>query len=341
VAVASNPMKPGPRNLITDVAGLRVGNADDTALKSGATVLVGDEPFIASVDIMGGAPGTRETELLDPQRTVETIDALVLSGGSAFGLDAPSGVSDGLRAIGRGFQLGPALIPIVPGAIIFDLLNGGDKSWQENPYRALGFDALTNAKPDFKLGSHGAGKGAVTGNLKGGLGSASLVMPCGTTVGALVVANPIGNVVTSNGLFHAAPFEIDDEFGGLGPDPKAQGCHPHRSLKIEKMMERAAGADTTPMANTTIAIVATDAILSKTQCKRMAVMAQDGLGRAIVPAHSPMDGDLIFAASTGKHATPELADLGHAAAMCLSRAIARAVWEATPEPRDMLPCLRG
>lgn len=333
------PMQPGPRNLITDVAGLRVGNADDACLKSGTTVLVGDAPFVASVDVMGGAPGTRETELLDPQRTVEAVDALVLSGGSAFGLDAPSGVSDGLRAMGRGFQLGPALIPIVPGAIIFDLLNGGDKAWEDNPYRALGRSALENASPDFSLGSHGAGKGAVTGSYKGGLGSASLVMPCGTTVGALVAANPIGNVVTPNGHFHAAPYEINAEFGGRGPDPQPMGCLPHHSAKIVKMMELASGADQAPTANTTIAIVATDATLSKAQCKRMAVMAQDGLGRAIVPAHSPMDGDLIFAVSTGKRDAPELSDLGHAAAMCLSRAIARAVWEARPEPGDVLPCL--
>lgn len=335
------PMKPGPRNLITDVEGLRVGNADDTELKSGTTVLVGDTPFTASVDIMGGAPGTRETELLDPQRTVEQVDALVLSGGSAFGLDAPSGVSDGLRNIGRGFQLGPALIPIVPGAIIFDLLNGGDKAWRENPYRALGRSALNNASETFALGSHGAGKGAVTGNCKGGLGSASLVMPCGTTVGALVAANPIGNVVTSNGYFHAAAFEIGAEFGGLGPDPRSIGCLPHHSEKVAKMMELAADANQAPTANTTIAIVATDATLTKAQCKRMAVMAQDGLGRAIVPAHSPMDGDLIFAASTGKRKAPELTDLGHAAAMCLSRAIARAAWEATPEEGDVLPCIRS
>lgn len=335
------PMHPGPRNLITDIEGLRVGNSDDTRLKSGTTVLVGDAPFVASVDVMGGAPGTRETELLDPQRTVEAVDALVLSGGSAFGLDAPSGVSDGLRAMGRGFQLGPALIPIVPGAIIFDLLNGGDKAWEENPYRALGRAAFENASEDFALGSHGAGKGAVTGNYKGGLGSASLVMPCGTVVGALVAANPIGNVVTPNGHFHAAPFEIGTEFGGLGPDPQPMGCLPHRSEKVAKMMELAAGADQAPTANTTIAIVATDATLTKAQCKRMAVMAQDGLGRAIVPAHSPMDGDLIFAAATGKRVAPELSDLGHAAAMCLSRAIARAVWEARPEEGDVLPCIRN
>ena len=340
MGAVSKTMQPGPRNLITDVAGLRVGNADDTALKSGATVLVADTPFVASVDVMGGAPGTRETELLDPQRTVGEVDALVLSGGSAFGLDAPSGVTDGLRAQGRGFQLGPAIIPIVPGAIIFDLLNGGDKGWDENPYRALGRQAFDNASGNFKLGSHGAGKGAVTGNLKGGLGSASIVLPCGATVGALVVANPIGNTVTPNGLFHAAPFEIDAEFGGLGPDPKPHGCLPFHSEKVAQMMAIAAQTTTPPLANTTIAIVATDATLTKAQCKRMAVMAQDGLGRAIMPAHSPMDGDLIFALSTSNCAAPELADLGHAAAMCLSRAIARAVWEATPEPNDLLPCIR-
>ena len=138
--------RPGKRNLITDVAGLKVGNAQDEKIKTGSTVLVGDKPFIASVHVMGGAPGTKETDLLAPDNTVQDIDALVLSGGSAFGLDACSGVMDGLRDIGRGFAIGPMRIPIVPGAIVFDLINGGDKSWSENPYRALGYDALAAAK---------------------------------------------------------------------------------------------------------------------------------------------------------------------------------------------------
>ena len=213
-------MKPGPRNLITDVAGLRVGNSEDHTIKTGTTVLVADKPFRASVDVMGGSPGSRETELLAPDKLVEEVDALVLSGGSAFGLDAASGVSDGLRKLGRGFRVEKATVPIVPGAIIFDLLNNGDKDWDENPYRALGARALANAGETFALGTAGAGVGALTANLKGGLGSASLVIPGGFTVGALVVANPTGSVTMGDSKhFWAAPFEADGEFGGFGPLP--------------------------------------------------------------------------------------------------------------------------
>ena len=149
--------RPGARNLITDVAGLRVGNAQDAGLKSGVTVLTAEAPFVASVHVMGGAPGTRETDLLAPDKTVAAVDALVLSGGSAYGLDACSGVMDGLRAEGRGLRLGAALIPLVPGAILFDLLSGGAKDWAENPYRALGLAALAAAGPEFALGTNGAG----------------------------------------------------------------------------------------------------------------------------------------------------------------------------------------
>ncbi len=166
-------MTPGPRNLITDVAGLRVGNAADPVLKSGVTVLTADQPFVASVHVMGGAPGTRETDLLAPDKSVQAVDALVLSGGSAYGLDACSGVVEGLRAAGRGFRVGPAVVPIVPGAIVFDLLNGGDKGWTVNPYAELGRRALEGAAADFALGTAGAGTGALAAMQKGGLGSAS------------------------------------------------------------------------------------------------------------------------------------------------------------------------
>ena len=189
-------MRPGARNLITDVAGLRVGNASDATIKTGSTVLVGDTPFVAGVHVMGGAPGTRETDLLAPDKTVQEVDALVLSGGSAFGLDAASGVADALRAAGRGFFVGPVNVPIVPGAILFDLINGGDKEWGENPYKALGRAAYEAAREDFSLGSEGAGTGALTADLKGGLGSASLVLDNGVTVGALVAANPVGQSIS-------------------------------------------------------------------------------------------------------------------------------------------------
>ena len=327
--------RPGPRNLITDVAGLRVGNAQDAALKSGSTVLLGDAPFVASVHVMGGAPGTKETDLLAPDKTVNAVDALVLSGGSAFGLDACSGVMDGLRAMGRGFAIGNVTVPIVPGAIIFDLINGGNKDWDENPYRALGRVALDHATADFAIGSVGAGTGAMAAMQKGGLGSASLVLPDGTTVGALVAVNALGSVTTPGDRhFWAAPFEIGDEFGGLGPDPATGLVAPRVSRK-----EKAMGVHAAQGANTTIAIVATDAPLSKVQCHRMAVTAHDGMARAIVPSHTPLDGDLVFAAATGDGSGVDAAamkDIGAAAAVCLSRAIARGVYAATAADGDII-----
>ncbi len=328
--------KPGKRNLITDVAGLRVGNAQDDHIKTGSTVLVGDVPFKASVHVMGGAPGTKETDLLAPDKTVQDIDALVLSGGSAFGLDACSGVMDGLREMGRGFAIGPMRIPIVPGAIVFDLINGGNKNWVENPYRALGRAALAAANKDFAIGSTGAGTGAFAAMQKGGLGSASLVLPDGTTVGALVVVNALGSVTTSGDThFWAAPFELEGEFGGAGPDKNAGHVTAQPSRKERAMMMQAA-----QMANTTIAIVATDAPLTKTQCHRLAVTAHDGMARAIVPSHTPLDGDLVFGVSTGTGDPvdqTQFRDIAAAAAVCLSRAIARGVYEATPAKNDLLP----
>ncbi|MEM7641755.1 MAG: P1 family peptidase [Pseudomonadota bacterium] len=313
-------MTPGPRNLITDVAGLRVGNAQDDALRSGVTVLTGDAPFTAAVHVMGGAPGTRETDLLAADRLVQEVDALVLSGGSGFGLDAGSGVADGLRARGRGFAVGDACVPIVPGAILFDLLNGGDKDWTVNPYGALGRAALDAAAEDFALGSHGAGHGAQTRPLRGGLGSASCVLTGGITVGALVAVNAVGAVCDAAGRFHAGGFEIGAEFGGRGMGRPDLSTEP--------------SGTGTPGQNTTIAIVATDAALTQAQATRLAVAAHDGMARAILPSHTPLDGDLVFAAATGAiPLTDPIWDalrLGHAAAICLSRAIARGVYEAAP-----------
>lgn len=313
-------MKPGPRNLITDVAGLRVGHAQDAGLRSGATVLLGERPFTAAVSVMGGAPGTRETDLLAPDRLVQEVDALVLSGGSAFGLDACSGVADGLRAMGRGFAVGDQRVPIVPGAILFDLLNGGDKRWDCNPYAALGRAALAAADQEFALGSAGAGYGATTGRWKGGLGSASCILPSGITVGALVAVNALGSATVGEGPhFWAAPWEMAAEFGGLGPCPAPPP--PEAPLPGKRLGEA-----------TTIAIVATDARLDQAQATRMAVAAQDGMARALVPSHTLLDGDLVFAAATGAQVLQEpVADLfqiGHAAATCLARAIARGVWHA-------------
>lgn len=322
-------MKPGPRNLITDVEGLLVGNASDATIKTGVSVLTAERPFTAAVHVMGGAPGTRETDLLAPENLVEQVDAIVLSGGSAFGLDAASGVVSGLRKLGRGFPAGGHLVPIVPSAILFDLANGGQKDWDESPYPNLGRAALLAAAADFGLGTAGAGAGAMVADLKGGLGSASAVLSNGVTVGALVAVNAVGGVTDAHGRFWAATFEIGKEFGGWGC-PEASGVPEFPVTKI------------TPGAHTTIAVVATDAKLSKAGAKRMAIAAHDGLARAIVPAHTPFDGDLVFAAATGTTELPEAAMatamLGHAAAVCLSRAVARAVHLARPEPGDVLPC---
>ncbi len=323
-------MRPGPRNLITDVAGLVVGNADDAALRSGVTVLSAARPFTAAVHVMGGAPGTRETELLAPDKLVTEVDALVLSGGSAFGLDAASGVAEGLRAIGRGFAVGPVRVPIVPAAILFDLLNGGAKDWTQNPYAALGRKALDDAGANFALGTAGAGFGAMTGNLKGGLGSASVRLENGLTLGALVAVNALGQATVGDGRhFWAAPWEIAGEFGGLG----VAGSYP-------------ATAEPAPMKRrgeaTTLAIVATDARLSQAQASRLAIAAHDGMARALVPSHTPFDGDLVFAAATGEKPLPDPQTdpflLGHAAACCLARAIARAIWLARPQTGDLQPC---
>ncbi|MEL6587017.1 MAG: P1 family peptidase [Pseudomonadota bacterium] len=314
-------MTPGPQNAITDVAGLRVGHAHDAALASGSSVLVGDAPFTSGVHVMGGAPGTRETDLLAPDKLVQQVDALVLSGGSAFGLDAASGVVDALRQQGRGFAVGDQRVPIVPAAILFDLLNGGDKTWDSNPYRALGQAALAAARPDCPLGSVGAGYGATTQGLRGGLGTASGRLDNGVTVGAMVAVNAVGRVCDDAGRFFAAPFALGDELG-LSPAPGTlpPGWEP--------------SGDATPGQSTTIAIVATDAALTQAQATRLAIAAHDGMARAIQPSHTPLDGDLIFAAATGVHALADPAwdslRLGHAAATCLSRAIARGVRAAAP-----------
>ena len=319
-------MRPGPLNLITDVEGLRVGNAGDARLKSGVTVVTAEAPFACGVHVMGGAPGTRETDLLAPDRLVQAVDALVLSGGSAFGLGAAEGVMAGLRAAGRGFAVGAARVPIVPAAILFDLLNGGDKGWEDSPYPALGRRALESAGTRFDLGTAGAGTGAMTARWKGGLGSASAVMEDGATVGALVAVNALGSVTAPSGQFWAAPWEMGAEFGGLGlGGPFDPGDEP-----VPQKRQGEA---------TTIAIVATDAGLDKAGLTRMAVGAHDGLARAILPSHTPFDGDLVFALSTGRRPADPFR-LGHAAACVLARAVARAVFEATPAPGDLQPCWR-
>ncbi|WP_416358458.1 P1 family peptidase [Aureimonas phyllosphaerae] len=324
----------GPRNLLTDIAGVRVGNAQDEKLKSGSTAILFDAPCVAAVEILGGAPGTRETDLLAPDKLVPGIDALVLSGGSAFGLDAASGVQAYLRSVGRGFLAAGHRVPIVPAAILFDLANGGAKDWGlHSPYRELGFEAASAASERFELGSVGAGTGATTAVVKGGLGSASVRLRSGATVAALVAVNALGSPLVGSGRhFHAAPFEIDDEFGGLGlPVP-----HPVLSESpVTKLDPRPGGA-------TTIAVVATDAVLDKGAARRLAVAAHDGFARSLWPAHTDFDGDLVFAAATGgsgwRPEGAERVELAAAATSAIARAVARGVHAARSAPGDLKRC---
>jgi len=322
----------GPKNLITDVAGLRVGNAEDVRLKSGVTAVLCETPAVASVQVLGGAPGTRETDLLEPHNTVEAVNAVVLSGGSAFGLDAASGVQAALREKGIGFEVGGHHIPIVPAAILFDLINGGEKDWgRYPPYRELGYAAVQAAAADFSQGSAGAGTGALVAGLKGGLGSTSTALASGITLGALVAVNAVGSAtIGSSRHFWAAPFEVGTEFGGLG----LPAVQPRDATAIRLKIRE-------DRANTTIAVIATDAVLTKAAAKRLAISAHDGFARALWPAHTPMDGDLVFALATGASGiTPspdEAIDLYAAAGATMARAIARGVFAATPVPGDLVP----
>jgi L-aminopeptidase/D-esterase-like protein len=331
---AGGMITPGPRNLITDVAGIRVGSAADESVWTGVTVVLPEAPAVAAVDVRGGAPGTRETDALDPTCLVDRVHAVVLSGGSAFGLDAAGAVAAALGARGVGFEIGSAMgvvaVPVVPSAILFDLLNGGDKSWgEEPPYRTLARAALAVADGadgtgSFALGNVGAGFGAKAGSLKGGLGSASTVGADGLQLGALVAVNSGGSVaMPGSGRFWAWPFEQNGEFGGRPPPSAGVPLDP--DLPATPLGQ--AGA------NTTIAVLATNAALDKAEARRIAIMAQDGFARAIRPAHAPFDGDTIFVLATGRHVLPEprvyaLARLGTLAADCVARAIARGVFAA-------------
>jgi L-aminopeptidase/D-esterase-like protein len=314
------------QNLITDVAGVRVGHAHDARLGSGATAVVFDEPAIASVDIRGGGPATRESDLLAPGRSVERIDAFALSGGSAFGIEAGAGVQALLREQGRGFAVGPARVPIVPGAALFDLLAGGDKDWGRHaPYRELGYTAAAAADTRFALGSVGAGLGATTADLKGGIGSASATTGDGFVVGAIAAVNAAGSVVVGGGpCFWAAAFEQNGEFGGHG-FPAA--------MTAEALSPRTKGS---ARESTTLVVVATDAVLTKAQAERLAIMAQTGLARAIYPVHTPLDGDILFASATGRKPLADplraLSVLGALAANTVARAVARAIYEAEALP---------
>lgn len=316
-------------NLITDVAGISVGNAHDAHVATGVTAILVQQPNVTSGVIRGGGPGSRDTALLDPEMSVEGVDAVVLSGGSAYGLDAAGGVQAVLRSRGVGLQIRTAVIPIVVQAISFDLLNGGDKNWGDRPYywdlgRKAGEAA---AATPFALGTVGGGFGATTATLKGGLGSASAVTRSGFTVGAIVVVNAVGSTVIGDGPhFWAGGVEVGQEYGGLG--------WPQRVPSEAHAMRIKGGG---PPA-TTIALVATDAVLTKAQAKRLAIMADDGLARAVRPAHAPMDGDTVFATATQRRPLPPaneaaaLTEIGMVAGDVLARAIARAVYEAMPLP---------
>lgn len=338
----------GPRNAITDVAGLKVGAAADTDIRTGVTVVLPDARAVAAVDVQGGGTGTRELELLREGATLDAVDAIVLGGGSAFGLTAADGVMGWLAEQARGFPVGDLYVPIVPGAILFDLLNGGNKTAFRDkpdtalPYRGLARGAAANAGLEVELGNVGAGFGATTTGhdgraLRGGQGTASVVLDDGVTVGALAVVNALGSVVANNaGQFLAGALERGDEFGKLGgatiievPD------HP-----LDKYGRR----ETPP--NTTLAVVATDATLTKAQTTRVARMAQAGMARAIRPVFTPMDGDVVFALATGHFpvtdTVSDVARIGMAASDCLARAVARGVYEAAgqgdwPAYKDTYP----
>ncbi|WP_417480905.1 P1 family peptidase [Maricaulis sp.] len=322
---------PGKTNTLTDVAGLKVGQAEDAAVQTGVTVILPDARAVCAVDVRGGGPGTRETDALAAHTLVDAVDAVVLSGGSSYGLAAADGVAASLGARGRGFELMPApgvpVSPVIPSAILYDLANGGDKAWgEEPPYRQLGKAALAAASADVRLGRAGAGFGARAGSRPGGTGSASLVTADGITIAALVCVNSFGSVtMPGSDVYWAWPWEIDGEFGGARP-----------AADWSATPEDWGAAKINPGAreNTTIACIATDAVLTPGQAQRLAIMAQDGLSRAIRPVHTPFDGDVVFALSTAQRDLPQpaeftLARLGSLAADCLARAVARGVHAAS------------
>jgi len=331
--------RPGPLNLITDLPGLLVGQATDGAAGTGVTTLLLEGGWAASVDVRGGGPGTRETEALAPENLVGRAHAIVLAGGSVFGLAAADGVTACLsqRGIGLHMKEHRIAIPIVPSAVLHDLANDGDKGWGlMPPYRALGMQSVETAGRHVDQGSVGAGRGARAGLIKGGIGSASIDLGDGLIVGALVAANPIGSVLMPDGrCFWAWPFEINSEFGGRVPTGPAGAHDPvpdsSRLKKIGRLV---------PGTNTTIAVVAASANLTTAECRRVAIMAQDGMARAIRPVHTPFDGDTVFAVAAGismpvdrDERNLRLAEIGSAAADCIARAIARAVYHANPPNR--------
>jgi L-aminopeptidase/D-esterase-like protein len=331
---------------ITDVEGILVGNhhrIEDAALGQGwavgTTVVLAPEGTTGAVDVRGGAPGTRETDLLDPANSVRYVDAVVLTGGSAYGLAAADGVMTWLEEHDRGVKMDGGRVPIVPAAVIFDLPVG---AWANRPTAQFGYQAVANAGTEVLTGTVGAGVGARAGALKGGLGTASVTLEGGVTVGALVVINAAGNIADpQTGL----PWSADQivRFGLKGPPPE----------QIQQYAERE--KDPKPL-NTTIAVVATDAALSSAGCQKVATAAHNGLAHTIRPAHTAVDGDTVFALATGKiyvdpdpdipaQMSPEttlITQIGAAAADALATAVMVAVLTAEsiagiPTYRDLLP----
>jgi L-aminopeptidase/D-esterase-like protein len=321
---------PGPLNLITDVAGLKVGNASDETARSGVTAVVCPGGWVAAADVRGGGPATREIDVLGLENLVGRVHAISLSGGSVFGLAAADGMTAVLSQQGEGLSLAPTAppVPIVSAASLYDLANAGDKGWGlEPPYRRLGMAALAAAGESFGIGAVGAGRGAMAGTRPGGLGSASLDLGDGFVVGALVAVNPVGSVYENDGeTLLAWPFELNAEFGGRrpGPLPATGEPYPDTARLIRP----------TPGGATTLCVVAVSADLTGAECKRIAMMAQDGLARAIRPAHTPFDGDIVFCVARGRSPGDDVerprmvARLGAAAADVLARAIARGVYAA-------------
>lgn len=313
------------QNTIIDVGGLQIGQAHDVNAKTGVTVLLPHEASICAVDVRGGGPGTRETDTLNDGGLIDRVHAIVLSGGSVYGLAAADGVCAWLGEKRIGYVPGPASVPvspIVPSAILFDNANGGDKNWGLNPpFRDLGIKACEAAGTSLDMGNYGAGFGATAGLYSGGLGSASEDVG-GVTVGAIIAANPVGSpYMPGTDCPWAWAFEVDGEFGGKRP-PADYILQTAKDTKLEVI--KAAGQ------STVIGAVATNAALSQKQLKRLAIMAQDGIAMSVQPSHTPLDGDTIFALSTGdkKCESPvALAELGAAAARCVARALMRGVYE--------------
>ena len=352
--------RPGPLNLISDVPGISVGQSEDHALRTGVTVILPRAACPAAADVRGGGPGTREIDALSPENVMGAADAVVLSGGSALGLGAGDAVAAALSAAGRGMQVGPGHppVPIVPGAIIYDLGPHLAQAFAAGgpPHPALARQALDAALAaeaggarGFALGAHGAGRGAKAGALKGGIGSASLEVAPGLIVGAVMAANPVGSpCMPGGGPFWAWPWEIGAEFGGARPGPDWAGDAAPLPGDTKMAVDPAALWDgaaaegpeaAQPGANTAIGAVAVNADLTTAECKRLAMMAQDGIARAVRPSHMLMDGDTIFALAPGGVAlgagrlrTARLSALGSAMADCVARAIARAVFEAEADP---------